>query len=378
MSYFKTIELSRIILLSWFLFTASIAEGATAALDALAAVAPSGVINRIQVEALTSIGNDSETTTVGGSATGTLGYRLNGSSLMASDFSLDGGLISLSDMNFRFLFGLVTVSTQNVRGTPSTLDPPAPINGSSFAADLHQVTFNQGTVNGGGQSLDFSAMPVSATGQGMGTFQVNPMGPVVNQTRAFEATLTLPVAFSEPFIFENVPIAGTVTGSLSGSGSIVLRDSFVITLTPGDFDGDGELRCEDINLLQEAIHQQSTDPVFDVNGDSVLNADDYLAWITDIKQTLAGDASLDRTVDGVDFNLWNANKFTTGKGWCDGDFNGDRVVDGLDFNLWNANKFTQASDSAIVPEPVSMLSWCCLLLGGFSRWRTPDSPTSQG
>jgi hypothetical protein len=368
----RPVRILRMILLLCTIWVAKRAEGANVVLDALAAVAPSGSVNRIQVDALTTIGNDSETTTVGGSAVGTLGYRLNGSRFMASDFTFDGGLITLSDMNFRFLFGLVSVSTQNVKGTPSTLNPPAPITGSSFAGESHAVTFNQGSVVGGGQTIDFSMFPVSAVGQGTGTFQVLPLGPPANQLRLYEATLTLPVAFNEPFVFENVPIAGTVTGSLVGNGSIVLRDSFMITVAPGDFDGNGGLGCEDIDLLQVAIAQKSTDPVFDVNGDGMLNGDDYLAWITDIKQTLLGDASLDRTVDGVDFNLWNANKFTTGKGWCEGDFNGDSVVDGLDFNLWNANKFTQAADRAVVPEPVSLLTLFGLLFVTLT-WRRGKS-----
>lgn len=326
-------------------------QAAVVTLDALAPVPPSGSTNRIQVDAITSIGNDSETTTVGGMAVGTLGYSLFGSSLLPTNFRFESGTITLTDMNFRFLFGLVSVTTQGVGGTPSTLNPPAPIAGTSFPADRHQVTFNQGTVVGGGQTLDFASMPVSAQGQGIGLFEVLPLGPVANLMRSFQATLTLPVSFNEPFTFENVPIAGTVTGSLVGSGTIVLRDTFAITLVAGDYDGDLDLDCQDIDILQQAIIQGSADPVFDVNGDRLLNLLDFEAWIDDIKQTLPGDASLDRVVDGVDFNLWNANKFSSGKGWCEGDFNGDTVVDGLDFNLWNAHKFTVAGRGQVVPEP---------------------------
>ena len=55
---------------------------------------------------------------------------------------------------------------------------------------------------------------------------------------------------------------------------------------------------------------------------------------------LPGDANLDGVVDVSDFNMVNANMYSTGKSWADGDFNGDRVVDVSDMNIWNAYKFT--------------------------------------
>lgn len=57
------------------------------------------------------------------------------------------------------------------------------------------------------------------------------------------------------------------------------------------------------------------------------------------------DANLDGVVDGQDFVVWNANKFTpTGK-WSQADWNADGVTDGQDFIIWNGNKF-QSSDLA--------------------------------
>lgn len=57
-------------------------------------------------------------------------------------------------------------------------------------------------------------------------------------------------------------------------------------------------------------------------------------------RSLIGDANGDGFVDGTDFGIWNANKFTAGTNWTTGDFNCDGVTDGTDFGLWNANKFT--------------------------------------
>lgn len=118
---------------------------------------------------------------------------------------------------------------------------------------------------------------------------------------------------------------------------------------PGDYDGNGQLNCLDVNMLIQAkISGQSTG-VFDLNGDQVVNQADLNYWITNLKHTLPGDANFDRVVDGSDFGIWNANKFSLAADWCRGDFNGDGAIDGSDFGIWNANKFR----AALVPEPVA-------------------------
>ena len=53
---------------------------------------------------------------------------------------------------------------------------------------------------------------------------------------------------------------------------------------------------------------------------------------------LSGDANLDGSVNGADFQAWNSHKFTSTAAWCSGDFTADGVVDGFDFLIWNANK----------------------------------------
>ncbi|MEM8679733.1 MAG: hypothetical protein AAGF97_10315, partial [Planctomycetota bacterium] len=65
-----------------------------------------------------------------------------------------------------------------------------------------------------------------------------------------------------------------------------------------------------------------------------------------------GDANGDGLVDGLDFVIWNSNKFSvvTG-GVADADFNLDGITDGLDFVIWNDNKFTGSGSLTAVPEP---------------------------
>ncbi len=120
-------------------------------------------------------------------------------------------------------------------------------------------------------------------------------------------------------------------------------------LPNGDFDNNGLLDCEDLLLLSLAVNAEDED--FDLNADGSVTGEDITFWITEIKQTLPGDANLDFVVDTSDFNIWNSGKFTSGF-WCTGDFTGNFLVDASDFNVWNANKFNSvlpAAAAAVLP-----------------------------
>ncbi len=136
--------------------------------------------------------------------------------------------------------------------------------------------------------------------------------------------------------------------SLSGEYFIAVNEQ---TMTPnGDFDGDGDYDCDDVDALVNAIVTNSGVPIYDLSGDGLLTEADLDLWLAVAGSVnlpsgnayLKGDANLDGLVDGFDFIEWNAHKFTPTAAWCQGDFNADGITDGLDFILWNANKFTSA------------------------------------
>jgi hypothetical protein len=130
-----------------------------------------------------------------------------------------------------------------------------------------------------------------------------------------------------------------------------------------DFNGDGNYDCADMGLLEAAIDAGMPVATFDVNGDNMLTSADVFAWLMDAGELRfgagrffkPGDANLDGVVDGSDFGIWNAGKFTAARNWCQGDFNQDNVVDGSDFGIWNSNKFTSSdagrSIHALTPAP---------------------------
>ncbi|MEM8679703.1 MAG: hypothetical protein AAGF97_10165 [Planctomycetota bacterium] len=144
-----------------------------------------------------------------------------------------------------------------------------------------------------------------------------------------------------------VPAMVTDQGGLTGNGFMVVTPQIV----DGDFNDDGVYDCADIDALVAAIASGTNVGSFDLTADGVVDLADRDAWLFEAgavnlgpgRAYLVGDANLDGTVDGADFTLWNANKFTLNASWCNGDFNADGRIDGLDWIQWNNHKF-QSSD----------------------------------
>ncbi len=138
-------------------------------------------------------------------------------------------------------------------------------------------------------------------------------------------------------------------GNASRDMGSVERDGTSPTLNL-DFNLDTLYNCDDMNLLENAIDAGMPIATFDVNQDGMLTSADVTAWLIDAgalrfgtgRRFLPGDANLNGSVDGSDFGIWNANKFTPASFWCLGDFTQTGGVDGSDFGVWNANKFTSS------------------------------------
>lgn len=127
-----------------------------------------------------------------------------------------------------------------------------------------------------------------------------------------------------------------------------------------DFDLNNACNIADLDALVQNAASGANTPLYDLNADGNVNLADVDSWrasagavnIGPGRSYRVGDANLDAVVDGSDFGIWNANKFTATGLWSKGDFDANGVSDGSDFGLWNSNKFT-ASDGSLVPEPVS-------------------------
>jgi hypothetical protein len=139
-----------------------------------------------------------------------------------------------------------------------------------------------------------------------------------------------------------------------------LASGTVIVVPDGDFDDDGDFDGDDIDLLVAHIANGTNDLAFDLTADGLVNLADRDKWLARAgavnlpsgNSYLLGDANLDGFVDGLDFIIWNSNKFTATPAWTAGDFNADGVVDGQDFIVWNTNKFMGAA--AALRNPVDL------------------------
>ena len=200
-----------------------------------------------------------------------------------------------------------------------------------------------------------------------------------DQTGAYQ-TLTQTYTIDALDILDGVAevrgvFATGIADGTAGDGSVggrIYMDNFrlettaeVVTIgTPGssgDFDGDEDYDCDDVDALVAEIVAGTNDTTYDLTNDDIVDGDDLAEWLAEAGEAnnasgnpyILGDANLDGSVDVGDFNIWNGNKFTTTAAWCSGDFNADGSVDVGDFNIWNGNKFTSA-DVSTVPEPSSL------------------------
>jgi hypothetical protein len=164
---------------------------------------------------------------------------------------------------------------------------------------------------------------------------------------------------------------------------------------PCDLNVDLACNLADVDLLTSVgdlvAGVTGIDPKFDLTWDGIVDGADLALWLSEAashnglgSSYLLGDANLDGSVDGSDFNAWNAAKFTSGTVWHQGDFNGDGFADGSDFNLWNSHKFMSSDSGSQVPEPLTdlaaMICALVVLRTAYARWQmsAPGCLTAEG
>jgi hypothetical protein len=102
-------------------------------------------------------------------------------------------------------------------------------------------------------------------------------------------------------------------------------------------------------------------PLSDVNGDTVIDAEDHRRWVKDVKHTWYGDANLADEFNSCDMTqVIAASEYETGEqaGWADGDWDGSGLFDSSDmvtaFVDVGYDKGTRTNVVA-VPEPSGLL-----------------------
>ena len=97
---------------------------------------------------------------------------------------------------------------------------------------------------------------------------------------------------------------------------------------PGDFDGDGRLSAPDLNTLIDHIRSGERDSPFDLSGDGLLDQQDLLVWVRDLRRTWPGDTNLDGLFSDEDLVVvLQAGEYENGRvgqsRWETGDWTGD-------------------------------------------------------
>ncbi len=103
---------------------------------------------------------------------------------------------------------------------------------------------------------------------------------------------------------------------------------------PGDYNRNGELDGEDLDLQAAAIVGNLDPPAYDLNRDGDVSYADREMWVHDLKRTYIGDANLNGEFNSEDFvQVFAAGKYESGQAalWSEGDWSGDQVFDSSDF-----------------------------------------------
>jgi len=156
---------------------------------------------------------------------------------------------------------------------------------------------------------------------------------LANNAIAVDYTATSPIAE-----IQNQIKSGYAAGAWTGTG---IRSSAAASSAPPTKGAIAYAENSELSATPALFNQVTVD------ADTVL-----------VMYTLAGDATMDRKVDTVDFNMLAGN-FGTGSKWVQGDSNYDGAVDSLDFGLLVGNFGASLPASAptlgsVVPEPASL------------------------
>ncbi|HDZ20478.1 MAG TPA: PEP-CTERM sorting domain-containing protein [Phycisphaerae bacterium] len=127
----------------------------------------------------------------------------------------------------------------------------------------------------------------------------------------------------------------------------------------GDFDEDGDIDSDDINLLCDNVG----DPAFDVDGDNDADEDDLIYLVENLVElsdgsgrvgTQRGDFNLDGVVNATDLAIMKDTFGASGVGYAGGNANCDTVVNATDLAILKANFGFSAPTGGGVPEPATL------------------------
>lgn len=140
--------------------------------------------------------------------------------------------------------------------------------------------------------------------------------------------------------------------SVTASGDII-----PLPTNSCDFDNDGMLDVDDIDLLIGEMRAGTNNASFDVNNDGTVDGGDLAELVegADKLNSYIGDSNLDGEFNSSDFvTVFTAAKYETGEAasWGQGDWNGDGLFNSSDFvSAFTSGGYEKGPRPAAVPEP---------------------------
>jgi hypothetical protein len=185
---------------------------------------------------------------------------------------------------------------------------------------------------------------------------------VKNGAYRFDVTGTAAGAWS--VTFDAPTPRGGLQRALAEKGMIELGQQLSFTATIhnllGDFNANGLLDSDDIDLLYRALRDQSNDAVFDVNADGSISGEDANIWVAQLANTYFGDADLNGEFNSGDLiQVLAAGQYEDAieqnSRWAVGDFDGDAEFTTSDLIVALADGgYEQGPRIDAVPEPGSL------------------------
>ena len=171
-----------------------------------------------------------------------------------------------------------------------------------------------------------------------------------------------------------------INGTNMEANSVETDPAFTINVIAGgfdlgDFDQDGDVDTDDIDILCDNMG----DAAYDVDGDGDADEDDLDFLIEELVEltdgsgrtgTQRGDFNLDGLINATDLATMNANFGSSdGKKYGEGNANCDELINATDLAILAGN-FGYIAPAGAVPEPVTM---SLLAIGGVALLRRRTS-----
>ncbi|MEZ6116733.1 MAG: lamin tail domain-containing protein [Pirellulaceae bacterium] len=151
---------------------------------------------------------------------------------------------------------------------------------------------------------------------------------------------------------------------------------------PGDFNLDGQVNADDINLLCVQLGSATPDMAFDLTGDANVNEADRDYLVRNVLRTDYGDANLDGVFNSSDLILvFQAGQYEDAvagnSGWAEGDWNCDGDFNTSDMILaFQAGSYSSAAESSQanlqqLPDTLTAAAVWTIPAGETLRVKTP-------